>query len=77
MDYNWNWHVLLQPVLTGEDATYLQWIFSGFAITFALTVCAWILALASGTLFGILRTLPGAYHALSAPPTSPSFATSR
>ena len=59
MEYNWNWQVLLQPVLTGEDATYLEWIISGFAITFALTVCAWILALACGTFFGILRTLPG------------------
>jgi glutamate/aspartate transport system permease protein len=59
MNYNWNWEVLLQPVATGEDATYLGWIIHGFGITFALTVCAWILALAAGTFFGILRTLPG------------------
>jgi hypothetical protein len=37
MNYNWNWEVLLQPVATGEDATYLGWIIHGFGITFALT----------------------------------------
>lgn len=59
MNYNWNWQVLLQPVATGEASTYLGWIFHGFLITFALTVCAWVLSLITGTFFGILRTLPG------------------
>ncbi len=59
MNYNWNWEVLLQPVATGEASTYMGWIIHGFATTFALTVCAWVLALVVGTFFGILRTLPG------------------
>src|SRR3546814_8357126 len=58
MNYNWSWEVLLQPVATGEPSTYLGWITNGFVTTFALTVCAWVLALAVGTFFGILRTLP-------------------
>ncbi|CAM3916127.1 amino acid ABC transporter permease [Castellaniella denitrificans] len=59
MSYHWNWGVLLQPVATGEGDTYLGWILHGFATTAALTLCAWVLALAVGTLFGVLRTLPG------------------
>lgn len=58
MNYNWNWAVLLQPVATGESANYLDWIIHGFFVTFGLTVCAWMLALAVGTFFGILRTWP-------------------
>lgn len=58
MNYHWNWSVLLQPVATGENATYLEWIVDGFFVTFGLTVCAWILALAVGTFFGVLRTWP-------------------
>lgn len=59
MNYHWNWGVLLQPVATGEGGTYLGWILHGFVLTAALTFCAWGLALALGTLFGVLRTLPG------------------
>lgn len=59
MSYRWNWDILLQPVATGENATYLGWIFQGFLTTAALTFAAWILALALGTTFGMMRTLPG------------------
>ncbi|MGB6156046.1 amino acid ABC transporter permease [Castellaniella sp.] len=59
MNYHWNWGVLLEPVATGEGGTYLGWILHGFLLTTALTFCAWILALALGTLFGVMRTLPG------------------
>lgn len=61
MAYNWNWGGLLQPVVTGEDATYLGWIFHGFLVTAALTVCRWVLALLVGTFFGILRTWPNRF----------------
>lgn len=61
MDYNWNWGVLLQPVATGEDATYLGWIWHGFLVTVTLSVCAWLLALVAGTFFGILRTWPNRF----------------
>ncbi len=58
MSYHWNWGVLLSPVVTGENATYLEWIAHGFLVTLGLTLCAWILALLVGTLFGVLRTWP-------------------
>jgi glutamate/aspartate transport system permease protein len=58
MDYKWNWAVLLQPVATGEPSTYLGWLFTGFLNTALLTALAWILALAVGSVFGVLRTLP-------------------
>jgi glutamate/aspartate transport system permease protein len=58
VSYHWNWAVLLQPVSTGEDATYLDWLVSGFLVTVALTAAAWVLALAIGSVFGIARTVP-------------------
>ena len=51
--------MLLEPVATGEPSTYLGWIYSGFINTVLLTVCAWVLALALGVVFGVMRTLPG------------------
>ena len=59
MNYHWNWPILLQEVATGENSTYLGWIVHGFLITAALTLLAWIIALIFGTLFGVMRTLPG------------------
>ena len=59
MNYHWNWSVLLQQVATGENSTYLGWIAHGFVITAMLTLVAWLLALALGTFFGVMRTLPG------------------
>lgn len=58
MDYTWHWDVLLQPVATGEPEIYLDWLFSGLLNTVVLTVLAFALALAIGTAFGVLRTLP-------------------
>lgn len=59
MDYKWNWAILLHPVATGEPTTYLGWLASGFMNTVYLTVSAWILALVVGSIFGVMRTLPG------------------
>src|SRR5699024_10684223 len=56
---NWDWAVFLQPVVTGENSTYLGWVWQGFLITVEFTLAAWVLALALGTLFGVLRTLAG------------------
>lgn len=63
MDYKWNWAVLLQPVATGEPTSYLGWLASGFVNTVILTALAWLLALAVGSIFGIMRTLPNKYLA--------------
>ena len=67
MDYRWHWGVLLQPVATGEAATYFDWLLSGLVNTVELTLLAFALALAIGTVFGVMRTLPnGGARALSA-----------
>ncbi|WP_025598944.1 amino acid ABC transporter permease [Burkholderia sp. WSM2230] len=58
MDYRWHWGVLLQPVATGEPATYFDWLLSGLVNTVELTLLAFSLALALGTVFGVMRTLP-------------------
>ncbi|HNK03221.1 MAG TPA: ABC transporter permease subunit, partial [Accumulibacter sp.] len=57
MAYNWNWGVFLQPTATGDD-TYLGWMLYGFKMTIALSLSAWLIALAVGAVVGILRTVP-------------------
>ena len=39
------------------NTTYLGWLWSGFQVTVALSITAWIIAFV-GSLFGILRTVP-------------------
>lgn len=58
MSYYWNWGVLLQPVSTGEPTTYLGWLLAGMAVTVSVSLCAWVVALAVGSFFGVLRTTP-------------------
>ncbi len=57
MSYQWNWGVFLQPTAAGDDV-YLGWMFSGLQMTVALSLSAWVLALALGALVGVLRTVP-------------------
>ncbi|MCY0387340.1 amino acid ABC transporter permease [Robbsia sp. Bb-Pol-6] len=59
MAYHWNWGILLSPVSTGEPTTYLGWLLSGLVVTVELSLLAWVIALAVGAFFGVLRTLPG------------------
>lgn len=57
MSINWNWGIFLQPAPFG-NTTYLGWIWSGFQVTVALSITAWVIAFLVGSLFGILRTVP-------------------
>jgi len=57
MSIDWNWGIFLQPAPFG-GTTYLGWLWSGLQVTVAVSVCAWIIALLVGSLFGILRTVP-------------------
>ena len=57
MAYNWNWSIFSSTVPTG-DTTYLGWMLSGLQTTVLLSLCAWIIALALGSLMGVLRTVP-------------------
>jgi glutamate/aspartate transport system permease protein len=56
--YHWNWGVFFAPTADGET-TYLVWLLQGLQWTLALSLSAWLLALLLGTLFGVLRTVPG------------------
>ncbi|HEX7044271.1 MAG TPA: amino acid ABC transporter permease [Burkholderiales bacterium] len=58
MSYNWNWGVFFQPTPAG-GATYLDWLLAGLQMTVAVSLTGWLIALALGTVVGVLRTVPG------------------
>ena len=57
MPYQWRWEVFLEPV-PGGGSTYLGWLAAGLATTVALSLAAWLVALAVGSVMGVLRTVP-------------------
>ena len=57
MNYHWNWHIFLEPAPNGTG-TYLDMLLSGLVLTIETALCAWILALVSGAIVGVMRTLP-------------------
>lgn len=60
MSIDWNWGIFLQQAPFG-NTTYLGWIWSGFQVTIALSICARIIAFLVGSFFGILRTVPNRF----------------
>jgi glutamate/aspartate transport system permease protein len=52
----WDWQVFLQD--TGGGQTYLQWMMSAWGWTLLVALLALVVALAVGSLVGILRTVP-------------------
>jgi glutamate/aspartate transport system permease protein len=57
VNYNWNWHIFFEPNPMGTG-TYLDLLLAGLVVTVKVSVLAWIIALVSGTVIGVLRTLP-------------------
>jgi glutamate/aspartate transport system permease protein len=57
VSYHWRWEVFLQPVPSG-GTTYLGWMLAGLEVTAALSLTAWLIALAVGSAMGVLRTVP-------------------
>lgn len=65
---SWDWQVFCKNTLDGEviascfgsngDITYLQWMLSAWGWTLSVALLALVLALAVGSLMGILRTTP-------------------
>ncbi len=65
---NWDWQVFCKSTLEGEvvagcfgrdgDITYLDWLLSAWGWTLSVAVLALLVALVTGSLIGILRTLP-------------------
>jgi glutamate/aspartate transport system permease protein len=52
----WDWQVFLQD--TGGGRTYLEWLMSAWGWTLLVAVMSLVVALAVGSLMGILRTTP-------------------
>ena len=50
------WQVFLDD--DGGGRTYLEWLFEAWGWTLSVAGSAWLVAVASGCLMGILRTLP-------------------
>ena len=57
MNYNWNWHIFLEPNPMGTG-TYLDLLLAGLVVTLKTSALAWIIALITGTVIGVMRTLP-------------------
>jgi len=57
MNYHWNWNVFFQPTGIGKEI-YLDWFVAGFGWTVAVALVAWVIALAIGSVLGVMRTLP-------------------
>jgi glutamate/aspartate transport system permease protein len=57
VNYHWNWRVFWEPAPDGTG-TYLDMLLSGLLVTIEVAICAWIIALAVGSVVGVLRTLP-------------------
>jgi glutamate/aspartate transport system permease protein len=70
----WDWQVFCKETTSGDvlpscfgkggDITYLNWIFSAWGWTLSVAVLALIVALAVGSLMGILRTTPNKWLVL-------------
>jgi glutamate/aspartate transport system permease protein len=57
VNYHWNWHIFFEPSPSGSG-TYLDMLLSGLLLTIETSLFAWIIALVSGSIVGVLRTLP-------------------
>ena len=57
MNYHWNWRIFWEPAPNGTG-NYLDMLLSGLVLTIETAICAWIIALAFGSVIGVMRTLP-------------------
>jgi glutamate/aspartate transport system permease protein len=57
VNYHWNWHIFFEPSPNGTG-DYLDMLLVGLVLTIETALCAWIIALAMGTIIGVMRTLP-------------------
>ncbi|MGZ5104785.1 MAG: amino acid ABC transporter permease [Usitatibacter sp.] len=60
MGYNWNWGILFQPE-PGGTGTFLHYLVVGLGWSIVTALCAWVIALAIGSLVGTLRTTTNAW----------------
>jgi glutamate/aspartate transport system permease protein len=57
VNYNWNWRIFFEPAPNGTG-TYLDMLLSGLVLTIETALVAWIIALVTGSIIGVFRTLP-------------------
>ncbi len=57
MNYHWNWDIFWELSPDGVH-TYFQTLMLGTAWTLITAACAWIIAFASGSIVGVVRTTP-------------------
>jgi glutamate/aspartate transport system permease protein len=60
VNYHWNWAIFWDLSPDGAH-TYFQTLLLGTGWTLATAACAWVIALALGSLVGVLRTTPFAW----------------
>jgi glutamate/aspartate transport system permease protein len=65
MNYHWDWNIFFRQVKAGDE-TYLDWLLTGLGWTVAVSLTAWLLALALGVIVGTLRTMPNKWVARAA-----------
>lgn len=59
MNSIFQWQIFLQD--TGGGENYFQWLMSAWGWTLAVSFCAWVIAIITGVIIGILRTLPNKF----------------
>jgi glutamate/aspartate transport system permease protein len=57
LNYHWNWYIFFEPSPNGTG-TYLDMLLSGLVVTIVTALAAWVIALATGAIVGVMRTLP-------------------
>jgi glutamate/aspartate transport system permease protein len=57
VNYHWNWHIFLDPNPMGTG-TYLDMLLAGLWLTIKTSLLAWVIALITGSIVGVMRTLP-------------------
>lgn len=57
MNYNWNWGIFFEQSPEGIG-TYADTLLIGLRWTLATALLAWVIALATGCIVGVMRTLP-------------------
>ncbi len=53
-----HWSVFFEKAPSAGGATYLDWLLQGLKLTVLLSMSSWCLALAWGSVMGVLRTVP-------------------
>jgi glutamate/aspartate transport system permease protein len=57
LNYHWNWYIFFEPSPSGTG-TYLDMLLSGLVVTIVTALAAWVIALVTGAIVGVMRTLP-------------------